>query len=152
MIATGKRHPFHYRYTVGFDDEGRVLALDALLAADAGWSLDLTPGVIARAVTHVDNAYWIPDFRTVGYACRTNKQSNTAFRGFGGPQGVVVMEDALDRIAAHLGRDRDDVRALNFYREGQETPYGQPVEQNLLPRVWAEVKRDADIDHRRTEI
>src|SRR5882672_8618050 len=147
MVATGKRHGFDYRYTVGFDDEGRVLALDAVLAADAGWSLDLTPGVVARTLTHTDNAYWIPHFRAIGYACRTNKQSNTAFRGFGGPQGVVVMEDALDRIAAHLMRDRDQVRALNFYQEGQETPYGQPIEQNLLPRVWAEVKRDAEIDH-----
>jgi xanthine dehydrogenase large subunit len=152
MVATGKRHPFDYRYTVGFDGEGRVLALDVVLAADAGWSLDLTPGVVARALTHTDNAYWIPHFRAVGYACRTNKQSNTAFRGFGGPQGVVVMEDALDRIAAHLKRDRDEVRALNFYAEGQETPYGQPIEQNLLPRVWAEVKRDAEIPRRRAEI
>lgn len=152
MIATGKRHPFLYRYTVGFDGEGRVLALDAMLAADAGWSLDLTPGVVARALTHTDNAYWIEHFRAVGYACRTNKQSNTAFRGFGGPQGVVVMEDALDRIAHHLGRDPDEVRALNFYRENQETPYGQPVEQNHLPRVWAELRHDAEIDRRRAEI
>ncbi len=153
MIATGKRHPFHYRYTVGFDGDGRVLALDAVLAADAGWSLDLTPGVVARALTHTDNAYWIPHFRAVGYACRTNRQSNTAFRGFGGPQGVVVMEDAIDRIAHHLGRDADEVRALNFYgAAGDETPYGQKVEDNHLPRVWAEVKRDGEVDRRRAEI
>ncbi len=152
MIATGKRHPFFYRYTVGFDDEGRVLALDAMLAADAGWSLDLTPGVVARALTHTDNAYWIPHFRAVGYACRTNKQSNTAFRGFGGPQGVVVMEDALDRIALRLGRDPDDVRALNFYDDNQETPYGQVVDENHLPRVWAELRRDGEIEKRRAEI
>jgi xanthine dehydrogenase large subunit len=153
MIATGKRHPFLYRYTVGFDGEGRVLALDAMLAADAGWSLDLTPGVMARALCHTDNAYWIPHFRAVGYPCRTNKQSNTAFRGFGGPQGVVVMEDALDRIARHLGRDPDEVRALNFYGDGgKETPYGQKVDENHLPRVWAELRRDAEIDRRRAEI
>ncbi len=153
MIATGKRHGFDYRYTVGFDDEGRVLALDAVLAADAGWSLDMTPGVIARALTHVDNAYWLPHVRAVGYACRTNKQSNTAFRGFGGPQGVVVMEDAIDRIARHLGRDADAVRALNFYDEkGDETPYGQKVEENHLPRVWSELKREASIERRRAEI
>jgi xanthine dehydrogenase large subunit len=153
MMATGKRHPFLYRYTVGFDDDGKVLALDAMLAADAGWSLDLTPGVIARALTHTDNAYWIPHFRAVGYACRTNKQSNTAFRGFGGPQGVVVMEDALDRIARHLGRDPVEVRTLNFYNDsGNETPYGQTVDENHLPRVWADVKRDADIVRRRAEI
>jgi xanthine dehydrogenase large subunit len=153
MLATGKRHPFLCRYTVGFDGEGRVLALDAMLAADAGWSLDLTPGVVARALTHIDNAYWIPHFRAIGYACRTNKQSNTAFRGFGGPQGVVVMEDALDRIACHLGRDALEVRALNFYGDGRdETPYGQKVEQNHLPHVWAEVRCEAEVDRRRAEI
>ncbi len=154
MIATGKRHGFEYRYTVGFDSDGRVLALDAVLAADAGWSLDLTPGVIARALTHTDNAYWIPHFRAVGYACKTNKQSNTAFRGFGGPQGVVVMEDALDRIARHLGRDANEVRALNFYGSGKndETPYGQKLEENHLPRLWAEIRRGSDFERRRAEI
>lgn len=153
MVTTGKRHGFDYRYTVGFDDEGRVLALDAVLAADAGWSLDMTPGVVTRALTHTDNAYWIPHFRAVGYACRTNKQSNTAFRGFGGPQGVVVMEDALDRIAHHLGRDPVEVRALNFYAEGRdETPYGQTVDENHLERCWAEVKAGGEIERRRAEI
>ncbi len=153
MIATGKRHPFQYRYTVGFDDEGRVLAIDAVLAADAGFSLDLTPGVIARALTHIDNAYWIPHFRAVGYACRTNKQSNTAFRGFGGPQGVVVMEDALDRIARHLDRDPLALRALNFYSDGKdETPYGQKLEENHLSRCWAEAKHLGEYERRRAEV
>ena len=153
MIATGKRHGFDYRYTVGFDGEGRVLALDASLAADAGWSLDMTPGVIARALTHVDNAYWIPHIRAVGYACKTNKQSNTAFRGFGGPQGVVVMEDAIDRIARYLGRDANEVRALNFYDDkNNETPYGQKLEENHLPRLWSEIKRGSEWDRRRAEV
>jgi xanthine dehydrogenase large subunit len=153
MIATGKRHGFQYRYTVGFDDDGVVLALDAVLAADAGWNLDLTPGVVARALTHTDNAYWIPHFRAVGYACRTNKQSNTAFRGFGGPQGVVVMEDALDRIALALGKDANQLRALNFYADGKdETPYGQKIEENHLARCWAEVRRDGEHDRHRAEI
>jgi xanthine dehydrogenase large subunit len=153
MIATGKRHGFDYRYTVGFDDAGRVLALDAELAADAGWSLDLTPGVVTRALTHTDNAYWIPHFRAVGYACRTNRQSNTAFRGFGGPQGVVVMEDAMDRIAHRLARNPNDVRALNFYAEGKdETPYGQKVDENHLARCWAEVKTGGALERRRAEV
>ncbi|MFN4015444.1 MAG: xanthine dehydrogenase molybdopterin binding subunit [Reyranella sp.] len=153
MVTTGKRHGFDYRYTVGFDGEGRVLALDAVLAADAGWSLDMTPGVVTRALTHADNAYWIPHFRAVGYACRTNKQSNTAFRGFGGPQGVVVMEDALDRIAHHLRRDPVEVRALNFYADGRdETPYGQTVDENHLERCWAEVKAGGELERRRAEI
>ncbi len=152
MIATGKRHPFLYRYTVGFDGDGKVLALDALLAGDAGWSLDLTPGVIGRALTHTDNAYWIPHFRAVGYACRTHKQSNTAFRGFGGPQGVVVMEDAIGRIAHQLGKDADAIRTANFYKLDQETPYGQRVEEDFLPRVWAEVRKLGEVDRRRVEI
>ena len=153
IIATGKRHGFDYRYTVGFDDEGRVLALDAMLAADAGWSLDMTPGVVARALTHVDNAYWIPHVRAVGYSCRTNKQSNTAFRGFGGPQGVLVMEDAIDRIARHLGRDANEIRALNFYgAAGDETPYGQKVDENHLARCWAEVKQAGEWERRRAEV
>jgi xanthine dehydrogenase large subunit len=153
MVATGKRHGFDFRYTVGFDDEGRVLALDASLAADAGWSLDMTPGVVARALTHVDNAYFIPHLRAVGYSCRTNRQSNTAFRGFGGPQGVLVMEDAIDRIAHHLGRDADAIRALNFYADGRdETPYGQKVEENHLARCWAEIRRGSEIERRRAEI
>src|SRR5215216_1872516 len=153
IIATGKRHGFDYRYTVGFDDEGRVLALDASLAADAGFSLDMTPGVVARALTHVDNAYWLPHVRAVGYSCRTNKQSNTAFRGFGGPQGVLVMEDALDRIARHLGRDANEIRALNFYGEGKdETPYGQKIDENHLARCWAEAKQAGEWERRRAEV
>ncbi len=153
IIATGKRHGFDYRYTVGYDDEGHVLALDAVLAADAGWSLDMTPGVVARALTHVDNAYWIPHVRAVGYSCRTNKQSNTAFRGFGGPQGVLVMEDAIDRIAHQLGRDANEVRAANFYGPaGDETPYGQKIEENHLPRCWAEVKQLGEWQRRRAEV
>ena len=153
MLATGKRHGFEYEYTVGFDDEGRVLALDAVLAADAGCTLDMTPGVIARALTHVDNAYWLPHVRAVGLACRTNLQSNTAYRGFGGPQGVVVMEDALDRIALRVGLAADEVRARNFYREGaDETPYGQKVDENHLPRCWAEVKKGGEWERRRAEV
>ena len=153
MLATGKRHGFEYEYTVGFDDEGRVLALDAVLAADAGCTLDMTPGVIARALTHVDNAYWLPHVRAVGLACRTNLQSNTAYRGFGGPQGVVVMEDALDRIALRVGLAADEVRARNFSREGaDETPYGQKVDENHLPRCWAEVKKGGEWERRRAEV
>ncbi|UYN94563.1 MAG: xanthine dehydrogenase molybdopterin binding subunit [Enhydrobacter sp.] len=154
ILTTGKRHGFAYRYTVGFDGDGRVLALDASLTADAGWSLDMTPGVIARALTHVDNAYFIPHVRAVGYPCRTNKQSNTAFRGFGGPQGVVVMEDALDRIARFLGRDPNEVRAANFYGGvgRNETPYGQIVDENHLGRCWAEVRRMGELDRRRAEV
>jgi xanthine dehydrogenase large subunit len=154
MVATGKRHGFLYRYDVGFDDDGRVLALDATLAANGGHSVDLTPGVLARALTHVDNAYWVPHIRCTGLACKTNTVSNTAFRGFGGPQGVVVLEDAIGRIAHVLGRTPEEVRAVNFYGEGanDETPYGQKVEDNLIRRCVAQATRDSDWNRRRAEI
>ncbi len=154
MVATGKRHGFLYRYDVGFDDDGRVLALDATLAANGGHSVDLTPGVLGRALTHVDNTYWLPHIRCTGLACKTNTVSNTAFRGFGGPQGVVVMEDAIGRIAHALGKTAEAVRAVNFYGEGtnDETPYGQKVEDNLIRRCVAQVTRESSWDQRRVEI
>jgi xanthine dehydrogenase large subunit len=131
-----------------------VLALDATLAANGGHSVDLTPGVLARALTHVDNAYWLPDVRLAGLACKTNTVSNTAFRGFGGPQGVVLMEDAIGRIAHALGTTPEAVRAVNFYGEADTdtTPYGQKVDDNLIRRCVAQVTRDSDWDRRRAEI
>jgi xanthine dehydrogenase large subunit len=154
MVATGKRHGFLFRYEVGFDDEGRVLALDALLAANGGHSVDLTPGVLARALTHIDNAYWIPHLRAVGHPCKTNTVSNTAFRGFGGPQGVLPMEDAILRIARALGRTPEQVRAVNFYGEGRndETPFGQKVEDNRIRACIEQVTRESDWQARRAEI
>ena len=154
MVATGKRHGFLYRYDVGFDDDGRVLALDVTLAANGGHSVDLTPGVLARALTHVDNAYWLPHVRCTGLACKTNTVSNTAFRGFGGPQGVVVMEDAVGRIAHALGKTPEEVRTVNFYGEGtnDETPYGQKVEDNLIRRCVTQAMRDASWQQRRAEV
>ena len=154
MAATGKRHPFLYRYEVGFDDTGRILALDATLAADGGHSLDLSPGVIMRSVTHALNCCHVAAVRVRGLACKTNTVSNTAFRGFGGPQGVLLMEDALFRVATALGQSVEDVRARNFAggENPAETPYGQKLEGDLIRRVWAEARADADWDSRRAEI
>ena len=100
---TGKRHGFHAQWRVGFDDDGRLQALDATLTSDGGWSLDLSEPVLARALCHVDNAYWIPNVRVNGRIARTHKTSQTAFRGFGGPQGMLVIEDILGRCAPLLG-------------------------------------------------
>ena len=154
MLATGKRHGFLFRYDVGFDGEGRVLALDVLLAANGGHSLDLTPGVLGRALTHIDNCYWLPHVRARGLACKTNTVSNTAFRGFGGPQGMLVMEDAIQRIAAQLGRSPEAVREVNYYGGAgrNTTPYGQPVTDGTLQRVAAESLRRSDWASRRREI
>ena len=139
MTMTGKRHGFHATWRVGFDADGHLLALDAVLTADGGWSLDLSEPVLARALCHVDNAYWIPNVRVKGRIAKTNKVSNTAFRGFGGPQGMLVIEDILGRCAPLLGIDPIALRERNFYRAGQSTPYGQPVRHPVrLAAVWSE--------------
>jgi xanthine dehydrogenase large subunit len=154
MIATGKRHGFVLDYTIGFDDDGRVLALDLTLAANGGNTLDHTGGVMSRAVCHVDNAYWIPHVRAVGLCCKTNTVSNTAFRGYGSPQASVVMEDAIDRMACALGKSVDALRELNYYGgEGRDvTPYGQKITDNLIARCVAQAKHDSDWQRRRAEI
>lgn len=154
MAATGKRHPFLYRWRAGCDASGRILALDAMLAADGGHSLDLSGGVIFRAVTHALNAYDVPALRITGLACKTNTVSNTAFRGFGGPQGALLMEDVFFGVARATGLSVDEVRERNFAGgpNGAETPYGQPLEGDLIRRVWAEAKQDADWNARRAEI
>jgi xanthine dehydrogenase large subunit len=154
MVATGKRHGFDYAYEIGFDEEGRVLALEAELAANGGHSLDMTPGVLTRALCHLDNAYFIPAFRAVGLACKTNTVSNTAFRGFGGPQGVVLMEDAILRIAHRLGMTPEAVREANFYGgPGRDvTPYGQAVKDNAIQRCVGRAMEEAGWAARRAEI
>jgi xanthine dehydrogenase large subunit len=155
MIATGKRHPFLYRWTAGFDDTGRITGLEALLAADGGWSLDMSGGVVFRAVTHAVNCCDVPAVALTARAVKTNTVSNTAFRGFGGPQGALLMEDVVHRVAAALGMTPEAVRARNFLGvggNGDELPYGQRVEGDLIARVWAEAKADSEWDRRRAEI
>jgi xanthine dehydrogenase large subunit len=138
---------------VGFDDDGRFVALDATLTADGGWSLDLSEPVLARALCHIDNAYWIPHVRVNGRIARTNKTSQTAFRGFGGPQGMLVIEDIIGRCAPLLGMSADDLRTRNFYSAGQSTPYGQPVRHpERLWAVWNAVQESGDVARRRVEI
>jgi xanthine dehydrogenase large subunit len=155
MLATGKRHPFLYRWSAGFDSTGRITALRALLAADGGWSLDMSGGVVFRAITHALNCCHVEDVEITGCAVRTNMQSHTAFRGFGGPQGAMLMEDVVHRVAAACGLPPDVVRARNFAGvagNGDETPYGQALEGDLISRVWAEARRDSEWDRRRAEI
>jgi xanthine dehydrogenase large subunit len=156
MVVTGKRHGFVYDFEAGFDDDGRVLGLDCVLAANAGYSLDMTAGVIMRALTHVDNCYHLPALRAVGLACKTNTVSNTAFRGFGGPQGVVLMEEVIEHIAQALGRTPEQVRAVNYYGapgSGRDvTPYEQPVRDNVIGRVVTETMELSDWEARRAEI
>ncbi len=160
MTMTGKRHPFLGRYRVGFDDEGRLLALDAQLVSDGGWSLDLSDPVTSRAMFHVDNSYAIEHLRVTGQVARTNTVSHTAFRGFGGPQGMLVAEEVLDRVARHLGLLPEVVRERNLYRgpedggslERSTTHYGQRVLDNRLPRIWSELAGRSRLAERRAEV
>ncbi|MCB5168416.1 xanthine dehydrogenase molybdopterin binding subunit [Streptomyces bambusae] len=153
LTMSGKRHGFHADWRIGFDDQGRIQALEATLTADGGWSLDLSEPVVARALCHIDNTYWIPNARVTGRIAKTNKVSNTAFRGFGGPQGMLVIEDIMGRCAPLLGLDPMELRERNFYRPGQATPYGQPVRHpERISTVWEQVKADAALADRTREI
>ncbi|MFE2657321.1 MULTISPECIES: xanthine dehydrogenase molybdopterin binding subunit [unclassified Brevibacterium] len=153
ITMTGKRHGFHSTWRIGFDDDGRILALEATLTADGGWSLDLSEPVLTRAMCHIDNAYWVPNIRVHGRIAKCHKTSQTAFRGFGGPQGMLVMEDILGRVAPQLGIDAAELRRRNFYQAGQDTPYYQPVRHpDRMEACWDQVLAAGDVETRRAEI
>jgi xanthine dehydrogenase large subunit len=153
MVLTGKRHPFLARYTAGYDELGVLRGLDVELYSDGGWSLDLSEPVLWRAIFHLDNAYLLPALNATGYICRTNKTSQTAFRGFGGPQGMLVVEDALDRVARTLGLPPEVVRERNLYREGDTTHYGMRVKDaGRIGRIWSELKESSDFEARREAV
>lgn len=153
LTMTGKRHPFHISWKVGLDENGMLQALDAVLTADGGWSIDLSEPVLGRALCHLDNAYWIPNVHAYGRIAKTNKQSNTAYRGFGGPQGVFLIEDILGRVAPTLGIDPLELRRRNFYQPGQTTPYGQLVKDaERMPTIWDQLSDEASIAERTVEI
>ena len=115
FMITGKRHDFYYDYDVGFDDSGLIKGLKIELVSRGGYSADLSGPVMSRAICHVDNAYFLSDVDIRGLSAKTNTQSNTAFRGFGGPQGAIAIEYIIDSIARSLGQDALDVRKRNFY-------------------------------------
>ncbi len=153
LTMSGKRHGFHADWRVGFDADGHLLALEATLTADGGWSLDLSEPVLARALCHIDNAYWIPHARINGRIAKTHKTSNTAFRGFGGPQGMIVLEDILGRCAPLLGIDPMELRHRNFYRAGHSTPYGQLVRHpERLQAVWGQTIAAGDVGERLRQV
>jgi xanthine dehydrogenase large subunit len=154
FMVTGKRHPFAYDYQVGFDAAGLITGLKLMLAANCGFSADLSGPVADRAVFHVDNAYFLGDVEIVSYRCKTNTQSHTAFRGFGGPQGMIVTEAMLGEIARHLGLDPLDVRKRNFYgiAERNTTHYEMQVEDNILAPLVGQLEQDCGYRARRAEI
>ncbi len=154
MRITGKRHPFFVRFDVGFTDDGMLHGVVIDLAANCGYSLDLSGSICDRAMFHADNAYYLGDARVTGYRCRTNLASNTAFRGFGGPQGIVAIEQIMDAVARQLSLDPLHIRRINAYGgEGRDvTHYHQPVKQNLAQTVIGQLADSACYAERRAEI
>ncbi|MCX2561349.1 xanthine dehydrogenase molybdopterin binding subunit [Acetobacter farinalis] len=151
MLMTGKRHDFVVEYDVGFDDEGRILAVDMVLAARCGWSADLSGPVVDRALFHADNAYFYPDVRLRGEPLKTNTQSNTAYRGFGGPQGIVAAERVIEEIAFATGLDPLDVRLRNVYGTGTRnvTPYHMTVEDSISADIMTQLALTCEYRKRR---
>lgn len=154
MVATGKRHDFLNEYEVGFDEDGRVLAVDGVFAARCGFSADLSGAVTDRALFHADNSYYYPAVRLVSRPMKTNTVSNTAFRGFGGPQGLIIAERIMEEIAYALGKDPLEVRRVNFYGDGERnvTPYHQTVTDCIIERVVDELVESADYQARRQAV
>ena len=153
MILTGKRHDFEASYTLGADADGRILGADIELASRCGYSADLSMAINDRAMFHADNAYFLNAARITSHRFRTHTVSNTAFRGFGGPQGMVVIERAMDEVAIRLGKDALDIRKLNLYAPGRdETPYGQRVEQHLIGPLIDQLESTSNYRARRHAI
>ena len=143
---TGKRHPFQSSYKIGFNENGEILAYEVDLNADAGHAADLSMAILERAMLHAENSYFIPNIKITATAWKTNNFSNTAFRGFGGPQGMAVIEHAVDRIARFLGKDSAEIRLLNFYyRENKAiTPYGQLLSNIHLKTIYEKIIVSSD--------
>jgi xanthine dehydrogenase large subunit len=154
MMITGKRHDFVTDYDVGFDDDGRIAGVEFVLAGRCGYSADLSGSINDRAMLHSDNCYFLENVGITSYRCKTNTQSNTAFRGFGGPQGMLGVEAVLDDIARHLGKDPLDVRKVNFYGTGTRnvTHYGQTLVDNVTGDIVADLEKSADYRARRGAI
>jgi len=154
MTMTGKRHPFYVEYDVGFDDDGLLHGIEIDLAGNCGYSPDLSGSIVDRAMFHSDNAYYLGDATINGHRCKTNLASNTAYRGFGGPQGMVAIEEIMDAVARELGKDPLEVRKRNYYgkTERNVTHYYQTLEHNMLEEMTAELEASSDYAKRREDI
>lgn len=154
MTMTGKRHPFYNQYRVGFDDNGVIQGAELTVSGNCGYSIDLSHSIVDRAMFHSDNAYYLGDAKVVGNRCKTNTASNTAYRGFGGPQGMMTIEHVMDEIAHYLGKDPLEIRKANYYGgEGRDTThYYQKVEDNCLLEITEALEKSSDYQQRRQEI
>ncbi len=154
MVITGKRHDFLAEYDVGFGGDGRIAGIELMLAARCGMSVDLSESINDRALFHADNAYYLANATITSHRCKTNTVSNTAFRGFGGPQGMLAIETVIDDIARHLGKDPLEVRKINLYggRGRNVTPYHMTVEDNVAPEIIARLEKSSDYRARRRAV
>ncbi|PZP94805.1 MAG: xanthine dehydrogenase molybdopterin binding subunit [Variovorax paradoxus] len=154
FMITGRRHCFWYQYDIGYDDDGKIVGATISMVSRSGHSADLSAPVMTRALCHFDNAYWLPEVAMHGYCGKTNTQSNTAFRGFGGPQGAFAIEYIMDSIARRLGRDPLAVRRANFYGIGERnvTPYRQTVTDNIVAELVTELEASSDYQARRAAV
>jgi xanthine dehydrogenase large subunit len=154
MLLTGKRHPFETNYEIGFDEEGLIKGIEIEVSGNCGISPDLSDAIVDRAMFHADNAYYLDQATITGHRCKTNTVSNTAFRGFGGPQGMLVIEGAMDDIARYLNKDPLAVRKLNLYQKQQRniTHYHQTVEHNNLQEIIEKLELSSDYTERRRQI
>lgn len=151
MLFSGQRHPFKAEYRLGVSEEGMIMAADVQLFANGGHSLDLSLGVLERAMSHFDNCYRFPALRITGRICKTNLPSNTAFRGFGGPQAMFFCETMLTQAAQVLGMCPETIRRRNLYREGDHTHFGMTLENVPLTRLWRQLEQDCEFARRRAE-
>ncbi|KAF9215992.1 hypothetical protein BGZ59_011408 [Podila verticillata] len=152
MAISGQRNPFMGKWKVGLDENNKLVALDTELYLNAGWSSDLSVAVMERALGHIDNVYFIPNVRAVGRCCRTNIHSNTAFRGFGGPQANVIAETYMTEIAEQIGMTQEEFREINFYKEGELTHFNQELKDWHLPKGYFQLKEKSNFDARKAAI
>uniref|UniRef100_A0A8C2DPD9 xanthine dehydrogenase n=1 Tax=Cyprinus carpio TaxID=7962 RepID=A0A8C2DPD9_CYPCA len=152
MLVTGGRHPFFGHYKVGYMNNGRVMALEVTLYSNAGNSLDLSLSILERALFHMDNSYNIPNIRGTGYVCKTNLPSNSAFRGFGGPQGMMIAESWMSDVALSCGLPAEEVRRMNMYKEGDFTPFSQRLDNFTIDRCWEECMQLSDFNKRKDAV
>ena len=154
MIMTGKRHDFLFDYEVGFNNSGEILALKIMMASRCGISPDLSGAINDRAIYHIDNAYFLPNIEINSYRCKTNTVSNTAFRGFGGPQGMFCIENIIENIAQKLNREASEIRKINFYKDKikNTTHYGMKITDNVIEDIFNKLINKSNYKKRKIEI
>ena len=154
IIITGKRHEFFSDYEVGFSDKGEIKSVKLKLSSKCGMSPDLSLAINERALLHIDNAYFIPNLEVQNYLCKTNTSTSTAFRGFGGNQGMMAIENIIDNISRHLGKDPSEIRKINFYKKNSRniTHYGMKIEDNVINEIFNKLLKKSNYKKRYSEI